>query len=56
MNQLLMDYLPLVVFMGVALAIGLALMIAPFLVAVRNPTPRRSRPTSAGSTPSTTRA
>jgi NADH-quinone oxidoreductase subunit A len=37
MNQLLLDYLPLVVFMGVALAIGLALMVAPFLVAVRNP-------------------
>ena len=41
MNQLLMDYLPLVVFMGVALAIGLALMIAPFLVAVRNPDPEK---------------
>ena len=36
-----MDYLPLVVFMGVALAIGLALMIAPFLVAVRNPDPEK---------------
>src|SRR5438132_10950779 len=41
MNQLLMNYLPLVVFMGVALAIGLALMIAPFLVAVRNPDPEK---------------
>jgi len=41
MNQLLLDYLPLVVFMGVALAIGLALMIAPFLVAVRNPDPEK---------------
>jgi len=37
MNQLLMEYLPLVVFMGVALVIGVALMVAPFLVAVRNP-------------------
>jgi NADH-quinone oxidoreductase subunit A len=34
---LLGQYLPLVVFIGVALFIGLALMIAPFLVAVRNP-------------------
>jgi NADH-quinone oxidoreductase subunit A len=34
---LLSQYLPLVVFLGVALFIGLALMIAPFLVAVRNP-------------------
>jgi NADH-quinone oxidoreductase subunit A len=41
MNQLLLDYLPLVVFMGVALLIGLALMVAPFLVAVRNPDPEK---------------
>jgi NADH-quinone oxidoreductase subunit A len=41
MNQLLMEYLPLVVFMGVALVIGLALMVAPFLVAVRNPDPEK---------------
>ena len=40
-NQLLMDYLPLAVFIGVALAIGLALMVAPFLVAVRNPDPEK---------------
>lgn len=41
MNHLLMEYLPLVVFMGVALVIGLALMVAPFLVAVRNPDPEK---------------
>jgi NADH-quinone oxidoreductase subunit A len=41
MNQLLMDYLPLAVFLGVALLIGLALMVAPFLVAVRNPDPEK---------------
>jgi NADH-quinone oxidoreductase subunit A len=41
MNQLLLDYLPLVVFMGIALVIGLALMVAPFLVAVRNPDPEK---------------
>ena len=40
-NQLLIQYLPLVVFMGVALVIGLALMVAPFLVAVRNPDPEK---------------
>jgi NADH-quinone oxidoreductase subunit A len=39
MNALLMDYLPLVVFIGVALVIGLALMIAPFLVAYKQPDP-----------------
>jgi len=41
MNQLLMDYLPLAVFIGVALVIGLALMVAPFVVAVRNPDPEK---------------
>jgi NADH-quinone oxidoreductase subunit A len=41
MHQLLMDYLPLAVFIGVALIIGLALMIAPFLVAVRHPDPEK---------------
>jgi NADH-quinone oxidoreductase subunit A len=41
MNQLLLDYLPLVVFMGVAGVIGLALMVAPLLIAVRNPDPEK---------------
>ena len=41
MNALLLDYLPLVVFIGVALVIGLALMIAPFLVAYKQPDPEK---------------
>jgi NADH-quinone oxidoreductase subunit A len=41
MNQLLLDYLPVVVFLGVALFIGLALMVTPFWVAVRNPDPEK---------------
>ena len=41
MPTLLMEYLPIAVFSGVALFIGLALMIAPFLVAVRNPDPEK---------------
>ena len=41
MNDILMDYLPLVVFFGVAGFIGLVLMIAPFLIAVRNPDPEK---------------
>ena len=41
MNQLLTNYLPLIVFIGVALAISAALMIAPFLVAIRNPDPEK---------------
>ena len=41
MNALWLDYLPLVVFIGVALVIGLALMIAPFLVAYKQPDPEK---------------
>ena len=41
MNALMMDYLPLVVFVGVALVIGLALLIAPFLVAFKQPDPEK---------------
>ena len=41
MNELMNAYLPLAVFIGVALAIGSALMLAPFLVAVRNPDPEK---------------
>ena len=41
LNPLLAHYLPLVVFLGVALVIGFALMIAPFLVAVSNPDPEK---------------
>jgi NADH-quinone oxidoreductase subunit A len=37
MDQLLIEYLPLVIFFGVALAIGLVMLLAPFLIAPRNP-------------------
>jgi NADH-quinone oxidoreductase subunit A len=41
MNQFLSDYLPLVIFIGVAAAIGLALLVVPFLVAYRQPDPEK---------------
>ena len=41
MPELMNDYLPIAIFMGVAAAIGLALMIAPILIAVRNPDPEK---------------
>jgi NADH-quinone oxidoreductase subunit A len=41
MEALLSAYLPLVVFMGVAALIGLALLIAPFIVAIKNPDPEK---------------
>ena len=33
MTNLLADYLPLVIFIGVSLLIGVALLVAPFIVA-----------------------
>jgi NADH-quinone oxidoreductase subunit A len=41
MSALLQEYLPLAVFIGVALVIGLALLIAPFIVAYRQPDPEK---------------
>jgi len=41
LNPLLQDYLPLIVFLGIALVIGLALLIAPFLVAFQQPDPEK---------------
>ncbi len=41
MDALLAQYLPIVVFLGVALAISSALLIAPFLIAIRNPEPEK---------------
>src|SRR5437660_12676536 len=41
MNQLLLDYLPLVIFIAVALAIGLALLVVPFVVAYKAPDPEK---------------
>jgi NADH-quinone oxidoreductase subunit A len=37
MNELLLSYLPLVIFIAVALAISVALLIAPFIVAYKQP-------------------
>ena len=41
MSELLQDYLPLVVFIAVAIGIGLALLVVPFLVAYQNPDPEK---------------
>jgi NADH-quinone oxidoreductase subunit A len=41
MEGLLSAYLPVMIFMGVAALIGLALLAAPFIVAVRNPDPEK---------------
>jgi NADH-quinone oxidoreductase subunit A len=41
MVDLATQYLPIIIFLGVALLIASALMIAPFLVAVNNPDPEK---------------
>jgi NADH-quinone oxidoreductase subunit A len=41
MNGILQNYLPLVVFIGIAAVIGLALLIAPFIVAFQQPDPEK---------------
>ncbi|MDH3579593.1 MAG: NADH-quinone oxidoreductase subunit A [Hyphomicrobiales bacterium] len=41
MNQLLAEYLPVIIFIGIALVIGLALLVAPFVVAISNPDPEK---------------
>jgi NADH-quinone oxidoreductase subunit A len=37
MNDLLLDYLPLVIFIGVALVICFVLLLAPFVIAYKRP-------------------
>ena len=41
MTELLADYLPIIIFMAIALVISLALMISPFLLAYKNPDPEK---------------
>ncbi|HRO00154.1 MAG TPA: NADH-quinone oxidoreductase subunit A, partial [Nitrobacter sp.] len=41
MSGILQNYLPLVVFIGIAAAIGVALLVAPFIVAYKQPDPEK---------------
>ena len=41
MSELLLDYLPLVVFIAVALGISLALLVVPYLLAYKQPDPEK---------------
>lgn len=41
MEELLREYVPIVVFIGIALVIGLALLISPFVLAYKNPDPEK---------------
>lgn len=41
MDDLLREYLPILVFLGLAIALGLVLMLSAIVVAVRNPDPEK---------------
>jgi NADH-quinone oxidoreductase subunit A len=41
MSDLLLDYIPLVIFIAIALGIGMALLAAPFIVAFKQPDPEK---------------
>jgi NADH-quinone oxidoreductase subunit A len=41
MNALLQEYLPLVIFLGISAIMGLVLLLAPFIVAYRQPDPEK---------------
>ena len=40
-EEMLREYLPIIVFLGLAIAIGLILVLAAVVVAVRNPDPEK---------------
>jgi NADH-quinone oxidoreductase subunit A len=48
MNELLSNYLPIIIFIGLAAVIGLALLITPFIVAYKNPDPEKVSTFEAG--------
>ena len=41
MPELLMDYLPIVIFLGIAIGLGIVLVGLPFLLAPNNPDPEK---------------
>ncbi|MBU1305841.1 MAG: NADH-quinone oxidoreductase subunit A [Alphaproteobacteria bacterium] len=48
MTDLLSDYLPIVIFLGLAAVIGIALLVTPFIVAIKNPDPEKVSAFEAG--------
>ena len=41
LDDLLLEYLPILVFLGIALGLGLILLLAAAVIAVRNPDPEK---------------
>lgn len=51
MSDFLYDYMAIAIFMGLASAIGLALLVLPFLLAPSNPEKNKTRPYECGFEP-----
>jgi NADH-quinone oxidoreductase subunit A len=51
MQDLLSAYLPVAIFIGIAGVIGLALLMAPFVIAYKNPDPEKLSPYECGFDP-----
>ena len=41
MSELLSAYLPIVIFIALAAVVGLGLLVAPFIIAIKNPDPEK---------------
>jgi len=41
LEEMLREYLPLLIFLGIAVGLGLVLMLSAFVLAVRNPDPEK---------------
>lgn len=42
MDMLLAEYLPIIIFLGIAIGLGLVMMIAAWIIAVQNPDPEKN--------------
>ncbi|MEM0976914.1 MAG: NADH-quinone oxidoreductase subunit A [Pseudomonadota bacterium] len=42
MDTIMQDYLPILIFLGVSLALGLVLLLSAVIIAVRNPDPEKT--------------
>lgn len=42
MEELLLSYLPIIIFIGLAMALGIVLLLAAFLIAVQRPDPEKN--------------
>jgi NADH-quinone oxidoreductase subunit A len=56
MEELLLEYLPILIFLGLASGLSIAMVLASVIIGARKPDPEKTRPMSVGSTPLTMRA